>query len=55
MTIEVTWHLILMLLLSISLIVGMFRDIDDGLDFTFFFFFAILAISWLIYGGIVFW
>ena len=49
MTIELTWHLILMVIVSVILIVGMFIGDEGSLNLNSFFYGFILVILWLIY------
>lgn len=55
MTIELTWHLILMVIVSVILIVNMFAGEEGPLNLNSFFYGFILVILWLIYGGIALW
>lgn len=55
MYIEITWHLILVILIQIGLIVFFFRTLDDWIPL-----FPMVAIFlsiflWAVYGGIVWW
>lgn len=54
-TITLTWHLILVVIISIILIIGMFKEDEGYLDLTGAVSFLLLIILWLIYGGIVIW
>lgn len=55
MTIEITWHLVLIIIISIVLIIGIFKEADGGLDFSAFFYGVVLMVVWAIYGGIFIW
>jgi len=55
MSITITWHLILMIIISIALIIRIFIDSEGGLDFSSFFYGIIIVIIWAIYGGIFIW
>lgn len=55
MEITLTWHLILMIFVSIILIMGIFKEEEGPLDFSNMIYLPILVIIWLIYGGIVIW
>lgn len=55
MTITITWHLVLVIVISIILLISIFREQEGGLDLSAFFYGTILLIVWLIYGGIFFW
>lgn len=55
MQITVTWHLILVIVISIILIIGIFREQEYGLDFSAVFYGLIIVIIWLVYGGIFIW
>lgn len=54
MTITLTWHLILMIVVSIILLIRALSD-DVGLDFSLFFYGIIVVIIWSVYGGIFWW
>lgn len=54
MEIRLTWHLLVMIVITVILIIRMFKT-DGGLDMSFGFFGIILVVIWLIYGGIVLW
>gem|GEM_PF-3317577 len=54
MAINVTWHLILVVVISIILIVNAFKS-EQGLSFNGIFSILILAIIWAVYGGIFIW
>lgn len=55
MQIQLTWHLILMIVLWVFLIVRIFTDSESGLDFSAFFYGILIVITVVIYGGIVWW
>lgn len=55
MAIQITWHLILVIVISIILIIGFLSGDDSPLDFSGFFYALILVIVWLVYGGIFIW
>lgn len=56
MEVEITWHLVMMLIFSVTIIMQMGRGLEeDGLDFSFMFWLIILVVVWSIYGGIVWW
>lgn len=53
--ITITWHLLLMVVITVLLIIGMFKDSDGSLDFGGILYFIVLVLAWLIYGGIFLW
>jgi hypothetical protein len=53
--ITVHWHLIVMIVITIFLLVSIFRESEFGLDLSGFFYGAIIVIMWAIYGGIFLW
>lgn len=55
MGVTLTWHLILMVIVTVVLIIKMFTEQEGGLDFSTVFYGIILVILWLIYGGIALW
>lgn len=55
MEIKLTWHLLVMIVITVILIIKAFKESDYGLDFSGFFYGVILVVLWLIYGGIVLW
>lgn len=55
MTIQLTWHLLLMIVISIILIIRIFKESEFGLDLSGFFYGAILVVAWSIYGGFFLW
>lgn len=54
MTINVTWHLILVIVISIILIIGVIKN-EEGLDFSSFIYAFLLVVLLGIYGGIFLW
>lgn len=54
MEIKLTWHLLIMIVVSVILIIRIFKQ-EDGLDMSFWFYGIILVIIWLIYGGVFLW
>lgn len=52
--ITVTWHLLLMIVISVILVMAFFRE-REGLDFSFVFYGVIFIIIWLSYGGVFIW
>lgn len=55
MEIKLTWHLLVMIVITVILIVKMFREQEGGLDLSAFFYGAIILIIWAIYGGVFLW
>jgi|GEM_PF-2464464 len=56
MVITLTWHLVIMILISIFIIAALFKGSEDiGDFFSSCLGLGILIILWLIYGGIVWW
>jgi len=56
MTVQITWHLIVMIVITVLIIVQIGRDLDnDGLDLSFALWGLILVVIWAVYGGIVWW
>lgn len=55
MTIQITWHLIVMIVITVLILIGMFSESDGYVDVSSIMLFCILVVMWLIYGGIVFW
>jgi hypothetical protein len=52
--ITVHWHLIVVIVITIFLVIGMFKQ-DGPFDFSGLFCVIGLIVLWLIYGGIVWW
>lgn len=55
MEITVTWHLVLLIILTITFIVRIFKESESDLDFTPTLNIIVLVIVWAIYGGIFIW
>lgn len=54
MEITLTWHLLVMIVITVLLLIGIFKE-RDGLDLSSVFYLVILLIIWLVYGGIFLW
>ena len=52
MGITLTWHLLVMIVLSVLLIIGMIKEYED---YSFALFGFLLVVLWAVYGGIVYW
>lgn len=58
MTVEVSWHLVLMIVVTLLFVFWIFRQFEDSGDWgilTAFPTFLFLIVLWAIYGGIVWW
>lgn len=55
MEITITWHLLVMIVITVLLLVGVFKGSDGELDFSSFWYVAIIVIIWLVYGGVFLW
>lgn len=52
--ITVNWHLIVVIVITVFLLIGVFKE-QEGLDFTPVFCIFGLVVLWAIYGGIFLW
>lgn len=53
--ITITWHLLLIIVITVILGIGIFGDSDGDLDFSGILYFILIVLIWLIYGGIFLW
>lgn len=53
--ITITWHLLLMIIITVILGTRIFGDSDGDLDFSGALCFILIVLMWLIYGGIFLW
>ena len=53
--IEITWHLLLMIVVTVFLVIGMFKSGESAMDFNGYFIAVVIIILWAVYGGIVIW
>ena len=54
MEIKLTWHLLVMIVVTIYLLFKVFKE-EGGLDFSAVFYGSLILIIWAIYGGITLW